>query len=103
MQQAIQGLSRKTTDSAITQNSIRAAQKIKELVDCMGQEKIQRLTSSKEIDWQFNPPEAQHFGGDFERMLKAAKRAIYPVLKKADVDDEELQTVFTGTESLLNS
>ena len=103
MQQAIQGLSRKTTDSAITHNSIRAARKIKELVDFMGQEKIQRLTSNKEIDWQFNPPEAPHFSGVFERMLKAAKRAIYPVLKKADVDDEELQTVFTGTESLPNS
>ena len=36
-------------------------------------------------------------------MIKAAKRAIYAVLKEADVDDEELQTVFTGTESPLNS
>ena len=36
-------------------------------------------------------------------MIKAAKRAIYAVLKEADVDNEELQTVFTGTESLLNS
>ena len=69
----------------------------------MDQEKLQRLTSNKGIDWQFNPPEAPHFGGVFERMIKAAKRAIYAVLKEADVDDEELQTVFTGTESLLNS
>lgn len=38
------------------------------------------------------------------RMIKAAaKRAIYAVLKEADVDDEKLQTVFTATESLLNS
>ena len=84
-------------------NYVGAAREIKELVDCMDQEKIQRLTSNKGIDWQFNPPEAPHFGGVFERMIKAAKRAIYAVLKEADVDDEELQTVFTGTESLLNS
>ena len=58
---------------------------------------------TKGIDWQFNPPEAPHFGSAFERMINAAKRAIYAVLKEADVDDEELQTVFTGTESLLNS
>ena len=36
-------------------------------------------------------------------MIKAAKRATYAVLKEADVDDEELQTEFTETESLLNS
>ena len=36
-------------------------------------------------------------------MIKSAKRAIYAVLSEADVNDEELQTVFTGVESLLNS
>ena len=52
---------------------------------------------------QFNPPEEPHFGGVFERMIKSAKRAIYAILNEADVNDEELQTVFTGAESLLNS
>ena len=36
-------------------------------------------------------------------MIKSAKRAIYAILNEADVNDEELQTVFTGAESLLNS
>ena len=36
-------------------------------------------------------------------MIKAAKRTVYAVLKEAGVDGEDLQTVFTGTESLLNS
>ena len=36
-------------------------------------------------------------------MIKSAKRAIYAILKEADVNDEELQTVVTGVESLLNS
>ena len=80
-----------------------AAQEIKELVDSMDQDKSQRLTSNQGIEWQFNPPEAPHFGGVFERMIQSAKRAIYAILKEADVNDEELQTVFTGAESLLNS
>jgi hypothetical protein len=46
---------------------------------------------------------APHFGGVFERMIKAAKRAIYAILGNADVKDEELLTVFTSVESLLNS
>jgi len=36
-------------------------------------------------------------------MVKAAKKAIYAVLSSSDVTDEELITVVTGAESLLNS
>lgn len=36
-------------------------------------------------------------------MIKAAKRAIYAILKDADVTDEELITAFTGAEALINS
>ena len=57
-------------------NYVGAAREIKELVDSMDQDKIQRLSSKQGIDWQFNPPEAPHFGGVFERMIKSAKGAI---------------------------
>ena len=83
-------------------NYVGAAREIKELVDSMDQDKIQRLTSKQGIEWLFNPPEALHFGGVFERMIKSAKREIYAILKEADVNDE-LQTVFTGAQSLLIS
>ena len=36
-------------------------------------------------------------------MIKSAKRAINAIFKEADVNDAEIQTVFTGAESLLNS
>ena len=49
----------------------------------------------------FNPPHAPHFGGVFETMIKAAKRAILAIL--ADNNDEELITAFTEAESLVNS
>ena len=60
-------------------NYVGAAREIKELVDSMDQDKIQRLTSNQGIEWQFNPPEAPSFGGVFERMIKSAKRAIYAI------------------------
>ena len=36
-------------------------------------------------------------------MIKASKRAIKAQLKDAEVTDEQLITIFTGVESLLNS
>ena len=36
-------------------------------------------------------------------MIKSAKRAIAAVLGGAEVKDEELETIFIGVESLLNS
>ena len=46
---------------------------------------------------------APHFGGAHEVMVQADKKSIYAVVGHRDVTDEELITVFTGLESLLNS
>ena len=54
------------------------------------------------VKWTFNPSYAPHFGGVFETMIKATKRAIIAILGNADVTDEELMTAFTGAESLIN-
>ena len=56
--------------------------------------------ASKKI---FIYPYAPHFGGVFEVMIKAAKEAAVTILENPDVTDEELMTVFTGTEALINS
>lgn len=69
----------------------------------MDQDQLQRMTSSRSVNWYWNPPEAPHFGGVFESMIKSAKRAISTILKNADINDEELQTTFIGVESLMNS
>ena len=59
--------------------------------------------ASKKIKWTFNPPYPPHFGGVFEVMIKAAKKAIVAILGNSDVNDEELMTAFTGAEALINS
>ena len=61
------------------------------------------MTSNKGVTWNWNPPAVPHFGGVFESMIKSAKRAIAAVLGGAEVNDEELETIFIGVESLLNS
>lgn len=84
-------------------NFVAADREIRELVAELDQEQIRRTTANKGVEWYWNPPAAPHFGGVFEALIKAAKRAISAILQDADVTDEELQTCFTGVESLLNS
>ena len=61
------------------------------------------MTSNMGVNWNWNPPAAPHFGGVFESIIKSAKRAIFAALGDTEVNDEELETIFIGIESLLNS
>jgi len=58
---------------------------------------------SNGIKWIFNPPVAPHFGGAFETMVKAMKRALYAVVANASLTEEEFRTVIYECMSLLNS
>jgi hypothetical protein len=84
-------------------NFVGAVNELKSLVSEFDEDKIKGKTASRGIRWLFNPPAAPHFGGVNEIMVKAAKKAIYAVVGNAEVNDEELMTVFGGAESLLNS
>ena len=84
-------------------NFVGAEKEIRELVSQLDHDQLQRMTSSHGVTWHWNPPQGPHFEGVFESMIKSAKRAIYAVLKDADINDEELETTFIGVESLTNS
>ena len=74
------------------------------MVDDFNRDRIVKETNKQyRIEWKFNPPAAPHFGGVFEAMIKAAKRALRSILGNADVTDEEPHTAICGAESLLNS
>ena len=55
-------------------NFVGAVNELKELVNRLDKDKIQRVGGQRNIKWKFNPPAAPHFGGVFEAMVKAAKR-----------------------------
>ena len=85
-------------------NFVGAHQELRELTNKMCQNsKLKETLINQGINWSFNQPSAPYFGGVFETMIKAAKRAIFAIMNNADVNDEELLTTFTGAESLINS
>ena len=84
-------------------NFIGGCKEIDQLVKEIDRYKVQKMTSNKGIHWHWNPPAAPHFGGVFERIIRSVRRAVNAVLGNADITDEELQTVFTGVEGLMNS
>ena len=55
------------------------------------------------IKWQFNVPNAPWTGGFFEAMIKLTKRCLRKAIFNARLSCEEMQTVLTEVEGVLNN
>lgn len=84
-------------------NFVGAVGELKKLASQLDRQQLLNKTAELGVTWSFNSPGALHFGGAHEVLVKAPKKAIYAVVGDRDVTDEELITVSTGVESLLNS
>ena len=73
------------------------------MVRKLDKSKIEKSVANNGIKLHFNPPLGPHFGGVHETMIRGAKIAIYSILSKVDITDEELSTASTGAEDLINS
>lgn len=52
---------------------------------------------------QFNPPNAPHFGGTWEREIRSVKTALQVVLGNRTVTEAVLRTVLVKVEGIINS
>lgn len=59
--------------------------------------------NSPGIQWHFNPPLAPHFGGVFEIIVKAMKRALKATVGCASLAEEEFRTVISKVSWMLNN
>lgn len=59
--------------------------------------------SKQGITWTFDPPVCPHWGGLFEAAVKSAKTHLKRVVGDTPLTFEELTTVFTKIEAILNS
>ena len=55
------------------------------------------------IEWRFNPPEAPHMGGAWERLIRSIKTALFTTLKARTPKEEVLATLLAEAENIVNS
>ncbi|XP_064638330.1 uncharacterized protein LOC135494343 [Lineus longissimus] len=88
-------------------NFVAGERELRELVNAIDWTKVQQKTlgyqNTRGVTWHLNPPGSPHFGGVFEIMVKAAKRALKISIDNADINDEEFHTFVVDAEGLLNS
>ena len=64
---------------------------------------VQAYFSEHKIRWRFNLEKAPWWDGFFERLVKSTKRCLRKLLRNAKLNYEELFTVMTEVEAVLNS
>ena len=84
-------------------NFVGANNELRQCIRQLNQERIQDFWASKEINSNFHPPIAPHFGGAWERMVQCTKKTLRAVVLDRVVPKEVLITALVKGEGILNS
>ena len=88
-------------------NFVGAARELRELFEFLTQQKTEKTVSefcsTQEIQWDFIPEHAPHFGGIWEAAVKSFKLHLRRIVGEVKLTFEELTTVLTQIEGFLNS
>ena len=80
-----------------------ACTELKEQVRKIDAEKQREYALKNGLKWIFNPPDAPHMGGAWERLIKSIKTALSTVLKHHAPTEEVLYTLLCEIEHSVNS
>jgi hypothetical protein len=84
-------------------NFVGAEAELRKLVQGLDQERISSGLLYHKIDWHFNPPEASHRGGVWERMIRTVRRLLSSISREQVVGDETLLTYMVEVERIINN
>ena len=84
-------------------NYVGASRELAENLQELDQDAIGAFARNRGIKWQFNPPDAPHMGGVWERLVRSVKTALRAILSDRVVEDYTLYTLLTEVESIINS
>ncbi|XP_076394270.1 uncharacterized protein LOC143265515, partial [Megachile rotundata] len=80
-----------------------ADKELKDATASMDRAKIKEYALSKRVKWVFNPPDAPHMGGAWERLIRSVKTALNVILREQAPSEEVLSTLFAEAEHSVNS
>ena len=84
-------------------NFVGAEREFAEYVAAWNKEGIEEHLIQRGIRWKFNPPEAPHFGGVWERLVRSCKKATHAVLGNRSVAEDVLLTTMCFVEQTWNA
>lgn len=98
------GLCRKMFSDNAT-NFVGAKRQLSEIFSFLkeNQDEISNILAAEEVEWNLIPPSAPHVGGLWETGVKSAKNHLKRIIVTQTLTFEELCTVFTKIEGILNS
>lgn len=79
-----------------------AERELREALERLDQTKVYNRLRIDNFQWSFNPPEASHQGGNWQRMIRSVRNILGTSLKKHLVNDETLSTLLCEVEMILN-
>lgn len=80
-----------------------ANNELKMFIKQLQEDKIEDKLSIRDIEWQFIPPGAPHWGGCWERDVRSVKTALTAILKDQHPSDEVLATAFCEAANIVNN
>ena len=80
-----------------------ASTELKEFLRQLDRSAITDFATTKNIEWNFNPPKAPHMGGAWERLVRSVKQVMTGLVKDQVLTDPQLYTLLTEAENILNS
>ena len=84
-------------------NFTRADKELREAAETIDIDKQHEFARSRQIRWTFNPPDAPHMGGAWERLVRSVKIALKHTLKETAPAEETLWTLLVEIEHMINS
>ena len=66
-------------------------------------QEVVEFMNDKGIKWDFNLPKAPWWGGFFEHLVKCTKQCIKKILGNARLSFDEMHTIITEIQAILNS